>query len=122
MISSILFEVKTQTARLSLIFPRAFNVGDRVSINNTVGVMVEPCRSGVLAAIMFRMNGISRYESMDGLGRAKQEARAESTWQGLFPTTPCISSILGGQMCGAIGSVLHMGQKIATSTSLLRGF
>jgi len=26
------------------------------------------------------MYGRSRYESMDGLGRAKQEARAESTW------------------------------------------
>jgi hypothetical protein len=39
---------------------------------------------------MFRMNGISRYESRDGLGRAKQDARAESTW-----------------MCGAIASVLH---------------
>ena len=44
-----------------------------------------------LAAIMFRMNGISRL----------------NTWQGLFPTTPCISSILGGQMCGAIVSGLH---------------
>ena len=40
--------------------------------------------------IMFRMNGISRYESRDGLGRAKQDARAESTW-----------------MCGAIALVLH---------------
>ena len=39
---------------------------------------------------MFRMNGISRYESTDGLGRAKQDARAESTW-----------------MCGAIVSGLH---------------
>ena len=39
--------------------------------------------------VMFRMNGISRYESRDGLGRAKQDARAESTW-----------------MCGAIASVL----------------
>ncbi len=36
---------------------------------------------------MFRMNGISRFESRDGLGRAKQDARAESTW-----------------MCGAIVS------------------
>jgi hypothetical protein len=58
-------------------------------------------------AIMFRMNGISRYESMDGLGRAKQDARAESTRQGLFPTISCISSVLGGQMCGAIVSGLR---------------
>ena len=47
-------------------------------------------------AFMFRMNGISPYESRDGLGRAKQDARAESTW-----------------MCGAIVSVLHAVEKIA---------
>jgi len=59
------------------------------------------------AAILFRMNGMPRYESMDGLGRAKQDARAEGTWQKLFPTIRCISSILGGQMCGATESFLH---------------
>jgi hypothetical protein len=36
------------------------------------------------------MNGISRYESREGLGRAKQDARAESIW-----------------MCGAIVSTVQ---------------
>jgi hypothetical protein len=43
---------------------------------------------------MHRMCGISLYESTEGLGRAKQDARAESTW-----------------MCGAIVSDLHWVKK-----------
>ena len=48
------------------------------------------------------MNGISRYESMDGLGRAKQEARAESTG-----------------MCDAIVPRLHQALTIAAGARLL---
>jgi hypothetical protein len=47
-------------------------------------------------ALMFRMNGTSRYESTDGLGRAKQDAQAESTWM-------CDAKPLGGHICSSKG-------------------
>ena len=45
-----------------------------------IGLVFYADLTSVRAALMLRMNGTSRCESRDGLGRAKQDARAESTW------------------------------------------